>query len=69
MINYLTDMGFTLDACKRAVHQNGGASVDVALNWLFEHTTDPDINDPFTLDRDVVQSGSFTPDPVELESL
>lgn len=49
-INSLADMGFTVEACKRAVHQTGNGELEVALNWLFEHQGDPDLNDPFTLD-------------------
>jgi ubiquitin carboxyl-terminal hydrolase 5/13 len=40
------DMGFGMDGCKRALIAVGGSDVDAAMNWIFEHNTDPDFNDP-----------------------
>jgi ubiquitin carboxyl-terminal hydrolase 5/13 len=72
MINSLMDMGFTMDACKRAVHLNRFLGLEAALNWLFEHSSDPDINDPFTLDQSAsssISSANFVADPEGLMSL
>eukprot|EP00984_Skeletonema_dohrnii_P033481 scaffold30221_cov67-Skeletonema_dohrnii-CCMP3373.AAC.1 len=40
------DMGFTMNGCKRALTAVGGSNVEAAMNWVFEHSTDPDFNDP-----------------------
>lgn len=42
----LMDMGFTMNGCKRALAAVGGSNVEAAMNWVFEHSTDPDFNDP-----------------------
>jgi ubiquitin carboxyl-terminal hydrolase 5/13 len=72
-INSLMDMGFGMDACKRAVHSCTGSQLEDALNWLFEHQGDADLNDPFTLDVvpavDSVTGAEFVPDPTSLEAL
>lgn len=72
MINSLMDMGFSMDACKRAVHTNRNSGLENALNWLFEHANDPDINDPFTLDQPPstsVSTAAFVASPAGLEAL
>ena len=72
-INSLMDMGFGVDACKRAVLSCSGSQLEDALNWLFEHQGDADLNDPFTLDIvppvDAATGADFIPDPEALESL
>jgi len=42
----LMDMGFSENACKRALNAVGGSNVEAAMGWVFEHNTDPDFNDP-----------------------
>jgi ubiquitin carboxyl-terminal hydrolase 5/13 len=42
----LMDMGFTLNGCKRALTAVGGSDLEAAMNWVFEHSMDPDFNDP-----------------------
>lgn len=46
VIAQLAEMGFTKDACKRAVLRTKSENVEIALNWLFEHAEDPDLNAP-----------------------
>ncbi len=45
-VSQLMDMGFSLNGCKRALLAVGGTNVEAAMNWIFEHNTDPDFNDP-----------------------
>jgi len=45
-LGQLMDMGFTMNGCKRALTAVGGSNVEAAMNWVFEHSTDPDFNDP-----------------------
>lgn len=45
-LSQLMDMGFTLNSSKRALSAVGGANLEAAMNWVFEHNMDPDFNDP-----------------------
>ncbi|GAA5885465.1 hypothetical protein JCM6882_009629 [Rhodosporidiobolus microsporus] len=45
-INQLTGMGFPEVRSKRALLATGHNGAEVAMNWLFEHMEDPDIDDP-----------------------
>jgi ubiquitin carboxyl-terminal hydrolase 5/13 len=42
----LMDMGFSMNGCMRALVTVGGSDVEAAMNWIFEHSNDPDFNDP-----------------------
>lgn len=44
-LGQLMDMGFSMNGCKRALTAVGGSDVEAAMNWVFEHNTDPDFND------------------------
>lgn len=45
-LGQLMDMGFSMNGCKRALTAVGGSDVEAAMNWVFEHNSDPDFNDP-----------------------
>ncbi|GAA5830333.1 hypothetical protein JCM11251_001311 [Rhodosporidiobolus azoricus] len=45
-INQLTGMGFPEIRAKRALLATGHNGAEVAMNWLFEHMEDADIDDP-----------------------
>lgn len=72
-VNSIVEMGYGMDAAKRAVYTTNGAGLDAALSWLLDHQDDPDINDTFTLDQVDVpgasSSSTFEPDPEALETL
>jgi ubiquitin carboxyl-terminal hydrolase 5/13 len=42
----LMDMGLSFNGCRRALVAVGGSDTNAAMNWVFEHSTDPDFNDP-----------------------
>jgi ubiquitin carboxyl-terminal hydrolase 5/13 len=42
----LMGMGFSMNGCKRALTAVGGSNVKAAMNWVFEHNSDSDFNDP-----------------------
>eukprot|EP01095_Lingulamoeba_sp_RSL-Kostka_P006618 TRINITY_DN2084_c0_g1_i4.p1 TRINITY_DN2084_c0_g1~~TRINITY_DN2084_c0_g1_i4.p1 ORF type:complete len:810 (-),score=356.58 TRINITY_DN2084_c0_g1_i4:2009-4438(-) len=46
IVNNLTMMGFSENACKRAALAVDNSNADAAINWLMGHLDDPDINDP-----------------------
>ena len=45
-LGQLMDMGFSMNGCKRALLAVGGCNVEAAMNWIFEHNSDPNFNDP-----------------------
>eukprot|EP00978_Attheya_sp_CCMP212_P045422 scaffold345742_cov31-Attheya_sp.AAC.1 len=40
------DMGFTYNGCARALTKVRGTDIEAAMGWIFEHSQDPDLNDP-----------------------
>jgi ubiquitin carboxyl-terminal hydrolase 5/13 len=45
----LESMGFGRNRCERALHATGNDDPEAAMNWLFEHMEDPDIDEPLNL--------------------
>ncbi|KPI95696.1 Ubiquitin carboxyl-terminal hydrolase 5 [Papilio xuthus] len=43
----LLDMGFPVEACKRALYYTGNSGLEPASNWLMEHLTDWDFANKF----------------------
>lgn len=43
LISQLVDMGFPINASKRAAHFSGG-DLEAAMNWLCTNIDDPDYN-------------------------
>jgi len=54
----LMDMGFGFNGCQRALAKVGGSNVEAAMNWIFEHSTDPDFNDPLPDDDVAMADGN-----------
>ena len=48
-LTQLEGMGFPRTRCEKALHATGNGDADTAMNWLFAHMEDPDINDPLDL--------------------
>jgi len=46
-VNNLTDMGFPPERAKKALLLNGN-NLEAAMEWLFNHSEDPDIDEPLT---------------------
>jgi len=70
-LQQLLDMGFPEAPCKKALHLNRMRTQE-AMEWLLEHGSDADINEPLTPDqiRSLVSaSSSFVPDPINLRRL
>lgn len=47
-IAQLTEMGFSRNASIRALFNTGNTDAEMAMNWLFEHIEDADVNSEFT---------------------
>lgn len=64
-------MGFNIESCKRAVFFTKNSGLENATQWLMEHITDFDFNDPFIPPGTNVsqQQQQFTADPVCVEQL
>ncbi len=45
-MDQLQAMGFPVIRCQKALLATGNAGPEVAMNWLFEHMDDPDIDNP-----------------------
>lgn len=41
IVSQLMDMGFPLEACRRAVFTTKNSGVENAMNWVMEHMDDP----------------------------
>ena len=46
VVQQLTAMGFPVNGCRRAVFSTGNTGIEAAMNWIFDHQTDPDFNEP-----------------------
>lgn len=67
VIGQLQDMGFTENACKRAIYNVKCNNIEQALNWLFEHQADGDFNDP--LPNQSASPGNVQANPEAIETL
>jgi ubiquitin carboxyl-terminal hydrolase 5/13 len=48
-LGQLESMGFPRVRCEKALHATGNADAEAAMNWLFSHMDDPDIDEPLNL--------------------
>ena len=53
----LEGMGFPRTRCEKALHATGNSDADTAMNWLFAHMDDPDIDAPLDLGASGSTSG------------
>ena len=66
----LEGMGFPRPRCEKALHATGNGDADTAMNWLFAHMEDPDIDDPLILEPPAGNSGtSVAANPESIEML
>ena len=54
----LEAIGFPRPRCEKALHATGNAEAEVAMNWLFQHMEDPDIDAPVQLADPSAPSGA-----------
>ncbi|GME80159.1 unnamed protein product [[Candida] boidinii] len=65
-MNDLLGMGFPENRCKRALYATENSSSTVAMEWLFAHMDDSDIDDPFVIpDSTPVISKKYKDEDVE----
>lgn len=70
VIAQLADMGFPIEACKRAVFYTKNSGLEPATQWIMEHIGDSDFGDPFVPPGTAVSGNvAFVADPTGLEML
>ncbi|GHJ87626.1 hypothetical protein NliqN6_4028 [Naganishia liquefaciens] len=63
-LSQLEAMGFPLIRCQKALLATGNSDAEAAMNWLFQHMEDPDIDAPLQSTAGAaVSSGSAGPEP------
>ncbi|KAI0376869.1 ubiquitinyl hydrolase [Hypomontagnella monticulosa] len=67
-LNEMLTMGFPQNRCEKALHATGNSSAMSAMEWLFEHMEDPDIDAPLAL-ASAAPGGNVAADPEKIEML
>ncbi|TVY30601.1 Ubiquitin carboxyl-terminal hydrolase [Lachnellula hyalina] len=65
-VQMLEGMGFPRVRCERALHATGNADGNAAMEWLFGHMDDPDINQPLDLGGGGQAAGTADPEKIEM---
>ncbi|KAI4138616.1 MAG: hypothetical protein L6R39_006697 [Caloplaca ligustica] len=68
-LEQLEVMGFPRVRCEKALHATGNGGADEAMNWLFAHMDDPDIDAPLELKAPVGSGAAATAGVVDRESV
>lgn len=68
-LEQLEAMGFPRMRCERALHATGNTDADTAMNWLFSHMEDPDIDVPLQLKSSGSGTASSSVNPESLEMM
>ncbi|KAJ5782189.1 hypothetical protein N7457_003963 [Penicillium paradoxum] len=68
-LDQLLGMGFPTVRCEKALHATGNMDLEAAMNWLFAHMEDPDIDEPLLLADGVKSSGCVEQDPAKVSLL
>lgn len=63
-VQTLQQMGFPLNRCEKALHATGNSDANAAMDWLFAHIEDPDIDLPLDLGP-----GSKASEPIDSEKI
>jgi ubiquitin carboxyl-terminal hydrolase 5/13 len=67
-LQQLEAMGFPRPRCEKALHATGNSDANAAMEWLFQHMEDPDIDAPLDLSSGAGTSGAAA-DPEKIETL
>ncbi|KAK4186719.1 putative ubiquitin carboxyl-terminal hydrolase [Podospora australis] len=69
-LTMLEGMGFPIVRCEKALHATGNTDANAAMEWLFAHMDDPDIDVPVTLGGAADASSAADPEKLAmLESM
>lgn len=61
LVEQLRQMGFTENACGRALQAVNNSGAEEAMEWLFAHVDDPNLNDPVPPPSSAATSASADP--------
>ncbi|NXO12337.1 UBP13 hydrolase, partial [Oriolus oriolus] len=66
----LAEMGFPLEACRKAVYCTGNLGAEVAFNWIIAHMEEPDFAEPLVMPAfgEVASSGAAALGAVGLDN-
>jgi ubiquitin carboxyl-terminal hydrolase 5/13 len=64
-LQLLQEMGFPPNRCAKALHATGNTDSNAAMEWLFSHMEDPDIDAPLDLGANEGSLGSIDPNKIE----
>ncbi|XP_064521984.1 ubiquitin carboxyl-terminal hydrolase 13 isoform X1 [Pseudopipra pipra] len=66
----LAEMGFPLEACRKAVYYTGNLGAEVAFNWIIAHMEEPDFAEPLVVSAfgEVASSGAAALGAVGLDN-
>ncbi|NXA75577.1 UBP13 hydrolase, partial [Thryothorus ludovicianus] len=66
----LAEMGFPLEACRKAVYYTGNLGPEVAFNWIIAHMEEPDFAEPLVIPAfgEVASSGAAALGAVGLDN-
>ncbi|KAJ9199987.1 hypothetical protein DTO166G4_8418 [Paecilomyces variotii] len=67
-LDQLMSMGFPRVRAEKALHATGNADAEAAMNWLFAHMEDPDIDEPLVLNQATADHGDLQ-DPEKITQL
>lgn len=68
-LSQLEAMGFPRIRCKKALHATGNSDANAAMEWLFQHMEDPDIDAPLDLGAVAAGGAGAGPSPEHIEML
>ncbi|KAI9924492.1 hypothetical protein MW887_006764 [Aspergillus wentii] len=67
-LEQLLSMGFPKTRSEKALHETGNSDPEAAMNWIFAHMEDPDIDEPL-VNRTSGGMGSVKQDPLKIGQL
>jgi ubiquitin carboxyl-terminal hydrolase 5/13 len=65
-VQQLEGMGFPRNRCEKALHATGNSDANAAMEWLFAHMEDPDIDAPLDLGGGSAPAGTADPEKIEM---
>ncbi|KAK3551118.1 hypothetical protein QTP70_014016 [Hemibagrus guttatus] len=68
-VSQLCEMGFPLEACRKAVYYTGNTGIDAAMNWVMGHMDDADFAAPLVLPGSSSAPGSTPTESLSEEHL
>jgi ubiquitin carboxyl-terminal hydrolase 5/13 len=65
-VQQLEAMGFPRNRCEKALHASGNSDANAAMEWLFAHMEDPEIDTPLDLGAGTAEVGTADPEKIEI---